>query len=602
VERIIAILLLLLISSCSTTHNYLVKNNPPPINETRSIASSQSDLSCIDLLKKLLNNFSDLDNYSKKFTLENMSLAEVASHLEQFQKIISTSKINRGFLDESKDIFEIPFNQLLAHLKKIKNQNQDNSVLILYVEQIEMKIKHAKLDAPGGRYPFTPSLEILSDSKRLYQNIDPSIQPNHLEKIGNPEEYAKRLDDIKTTDKIQTRKILNNPDTYYKDYSTRLKKYGPNAKFPEYEGLLSLAEIKLSSDDFLASIDENPILAKLRENVLSEIKQMKKEGFPYRKTINAMEQTMALFDIQQRAFNTKIDIPPLYHSLRWQYHANIMKGAIPEHVLLPSIYPLGITDLLKIRGQPMGFIGFETAPMYVDGHYQSSLEFWFHDFNHSRRMWQQYADRSKELSLDLESYRKISDNFVRDEVLPLVKIQKSDSDELKEIKRLAKVILFEIVHEDALPLDKAILKESLERPPLGIGRFVFETLDKDISTVSYAKGYNVSVLAITFRKLEGNFYDMSAMRISGLGGEHVRTREWVLKAANYLNENLKLGIDSDVLLKNVSDDSGLPVDLRVKIKKSSQEDPRIQPLQEPAADEHFNRTGEYPGSIPFYEK
>ena len=48
------------------------------------------------------------------------------------------------------------------------------------------------------------------------------------------------------------------------------------------------------------------------------------------------------------------------------------------------------------------------------------------------------------------------------ELLPLIKIQKKDSEEAREMKKLKKVIIFEVCHEDSRSLTREILANAIQ--------------------------------------------------------------------------------------------------------------------------------------------
>ena len=255
---------------------------------------------------------------------------------------------------------------------------------------------------------------------------------------------------------------------------------------------------------------------------------------------------------------------------------------MPTYILFPTQTSLGVSDLIKVRGVPLGLLGIAPEPMYADGFYQSPLEFWFHDVNHARRAWQQFVGRAQELNLSIDEYSRLSNAFVRNEVLPIIEVKSGDDENTKNLKRLAKVLLFEICHEEALPLDREMLKWALGRTPFADGKFVFEAQDEN--GVKYYTGPMATIETVTFRKLEGEFYDMGEMRIGGLGSTEVRTRSMVANAAQWLNAQLGLGIAPEVLKSNVQDDSGMPYDLRAKLINRYESDPaHTAPINETSA-------------------
>jgi predicted ABC-type ATPase len=488
-------------------------------------------------------------------------------------------------LKEAPDLFKEPIEKIIKNLEIQGHNNQllSNSYLSAFHDQLTMQIKNAAMDAPGGRYAYMPSLHALRKAKDFYDMIGKKLPPkSKVMTLGNPADAENEISEIEKRDKKVVEAILRDPESYQKKLSDRLSKGGYESSFPEFADVLRYLEIKLSTQQMIELARKDPRIAQLRDKTLKILFTAKEKRYPYLMTINAMEDALATLDIVQRG-ESGSRLPPLYHSKVWQHYASVMKGQGANYVIVPTISELGFIDFLRTRAIPMGFVGVTSTPAYGDGHFQSPLEFWFHDFNHCRRMWQEQMTRAKELGLSLREYQKLSHQFITDEVLPLIELKPTDLPEQQDMKRLISLILFEISHEEALPLDRKLVKETLARPPLAEARFVYESLSEDMSKVAYSLRSTSSVLAFTFRKVEGEFYDMASMRLGQVSSHRARTRKAFTEAAKILNKRLKLGIDPDVLFKNVADDSGIRGPFREALEERSKAYPgTIEPFNEHA--------------------
>ena len=181
---------------------------------------------------------------------------------------------------------------------------------------------------------------------------------------------------------------------------------------------------------------------------------------------------------------------------------------------------------------PIRFVGLSTEFLYVDEFEQSPEEFFMHDFNHSWRMAME--DRAC-----LEKYGKTSEELLEEsnqfiqEYLDHIKLRTSDTEEQREIKKLKKIILFEIVHEDARPFLREVICDHIQQMeggsvPFEVPRIdpatnymdVVDTLDTGISTLSYVRN-----------KLQYGFYDHVEAQSPQIVGLKYRTAVWITKAA-----------------------------------------------------------------------
>ncbi len=161
----------------------------------------------------------------------------------------------------------------------------------------------------------------------------------------------------------------------------------------------------------------------------------------------------------------------------------------PEVIIWPTSHALGFQELIRVRSVLIGFVGVETKTIRVDRHYQTPIDFWYHDINHVRRMMGYIFKLLKERNARTDAekfavYREV-DELVEN-ILEKVKLpskpnkpsQFVNSAEENEfngkledwnneaaLRRLVRIILFEIVHESALAGDKKSILQDLLRGP-----------------------------------------------------------------------------------------------------------------------------------------
>jgi hypothetical protein len=225
---------------------------------------------------------------------------------------------------------------------------------------------------------------------------------------------------------------------------------------------------------------------------------------------------------------------------RYKYRLDDIFSMFPSEILIPTFASLSATDLMKVRGIPIRFVGLSTEFLYVDEFEQSPEEFLMHDCNHSWRMIMEDNLTCKELNISKSELIKSSNIFI-EEYLSGIKIKKEDSEKEKELKKIKKIILFEIVHEDARPFLKEIIGEYIQVKEGGEVRFelpridpitgymdVVDTLDTGISTLSYVRN-----------KLQHGFYDQVDSQLPQIVSPEYRKSKYIAEAAYQMLRELK---------------------------------------------------------------
>ena len=287
-----------------------------------------------------------------------------------------------------------------------------------------------------------------------------------------------------TRDQTIEERILADPVGMYREFRERLDRDGPNASFPEFEPVFLDLWGKLNDPDFLRRIEKHQGLVLEYNEVKTFLSHVNlqfsfddeasypyslpfKGRFPYRPTIDAFENVIRLMDKLDR-LEPNTEAKPLYHFDRYAYHRHNLL-ADPDVVLFPTLRELNFEDLIRVRSVPLGFVGITPSTIRADRHFQSPLDFWYHDLNHVRRMWAYLALRAEvhgahTLEQKLDFYSQM-DQFITEKVIPKIDVSEDVDPHTRMLRKLAKVIIFEIVHETALTLERDTLLVDLLRGP-----------------------------------------------------------------------------------------------------------------------------------------
>jgi hypothetical protein len=407
-----------------------------------------------------------------------------------------------------------------------------------------------------------------------------------------------------TEQEVKDQIVLHPVDTY-KDFRQRIAEKGQMAPFPEFKPVIDFLIAELDSSYVKDIVSLNPVLLYEFKEVQTflfhiNLKFKTEEGieypyaipfdepFPYRPTIDAIEAAIRFFDKVNRADPTNKAVK-LYHFDRYCYHRHSLV-ANSDIILFPTTQELALVDFIKTRSVPIEFIGVVSRTTRVDGHWQSPLDFWYHDLNHARRLYAYIKNRLNELGYfkDEEIYAYIEgvDRFFQEVILPqIIQMPDSLSEEEKEIRKMATMIIFEIIHETALTLERESIIDDLLRPngpqpfefmsheevkdveelrtPTGnlkSGASFADLKEYDPTTVNYFfDKTSIGLLANVFSKLNHNYYDEAQKINEGIVAVPYRTPEFIAKGAKYILEVLKYeSIPNDEeLLALVTDREGL---------------------------------------------
>lgn len=181
--------------------------------------------------------------------------------------------------------------------------------------------------------------------------------------------------------------------------------------------------------------------------------------FPYAYCIRVLVRIMHIIDMinlysltkemkeSEKSEYYKSQYAYIYFRNRYEYYLDYLLSNAPNIFILPILQSVGATQLLEIRGSRIQICGVLFEQTFVDEDDQSPGNFFWHDINHARRVYQNniwYA-KNKGMTLDI-----LYDNMKIDvgKLFPL-KDWLNETD--KRWLSIIKILLFEIVHEDALP-------------------------------------------------------------------------------------------------------------------------------------------------------
>ncbi len=374
------------------------------------------------------------------------------------------------------------------------------------------------------------------------------------------------------------RGIIDNPLESYNDLNKRFSenKFNLNTSVPELFPTVNKILKELFSNDINSICEKNEILIGMRDKVVNSLRHvsLKNRTFcPYMPTLQAIFSAIAFFDIvarHKKEFYKGLDSTSVlehdpkekanapYHMYKYQYRMNELLSRVPDEIIIPTFSPLSATDLMKVRGVPIRFVGLSTDFIYVDEFEQSPEEFLMHDLNHSYRMMIEDEKYMLEHNLSREEFLLKQDSFIK-EYLPKIKISSEDSVEAKEIKKIKKIILFEILHEDARPFLPEVVLGALLRKEGGETKFempiidekthymdIVDVLDTEISTLSYVRN-----------KLQCGFYDKVEKQNTQIVNPEYRKSDFIAQAAFDMVQELsdllgkKIEVNYEYILKRV---------------------------------------------------
>jgi len=432
-----------------------------------------------------------------------------------------------------------------------------------------------------------------------YQN---QIQTRYSTKTSNAE--LKRT--IEKHEKY-VKRLINNQAEEYDKLNDFFDGNHETKKVPELRYCIDYLVHGLDIPMIEEKCKENAVLYQLRESLYCSIFSVTanpESNYLYGPTIRVIMKIIDFYDIIIR---TVKQVPAYYHKYRYErfveYCISMAKDGL---FMFPTFAYIGATDLLKLRPYPIFPIGLSLTLNYVDEFFQTPVEFFVHDINHIRRMFEtnlsdmmkrgidtndsaaklKYYDDSK-VCLDEVLYilnntlenRPTSKKNIEKITIPQI-TQKGDQKEttIRHLQledysaigetepidmgyaQIMKIILFEITHEDAMPMQKDVICSTILRNA-GI-ETAFPRVDKNGKIItSIEKGG--SILGFVKYKVRNGFFDSIEMPLEVVAKYFYRTDKQITIATQMLLKKLcgteaqNGSKDHDRIIINITDKAGL---------------------------------------------
>jgi hypothetical protein len=500
-----------------------------------------------------------------------------------------------GGIDIPREAPNTPLPQLGPAVRQaiaaVENADVKNDLFLkAFKEQMLNHLKHVSFDFKIDDETYPHDL-VLADAfpaaptrKALQKTLD-FLDVFYATKNSAPEirhTISRSEEEICEAHSAVIKTIIADPFAYYQNARERFEKDGSAASFSEFKDVVDFLLYKIENDPEASSvIAANPHMRALAA-VTHEALIQASPAYAYQKTLDAIERGLEFFDIVARGLHPEMSAP-LYHSGRYEYYSHYLTAQVPEHIFFPTMHNLTIIDLLNVRGAPIGFAGVFTDIQRVDGFPQTPYEFYMHDVNHSRRMQQFASECARKLGMNEVEFHEKSDAYVRNTLLPQIIIQETDDTATRTKKNIKKMILFEILHEDALAAESGVVRDAILRPPMLLT--AFEKIEGN--TVTYIMEPGATTLAYVYRKLAHTFYDRPEKRAETIVDTPSRNRAAIAEAAKELYADLGLGeVPVDKIDAYTWTDEGFPDDfkrtLEDDIEKRGLEKLGSKPVKKPA--------------------
>lgn len=337
------------------------------------------------------------------------------------------------------------------------------------------------------------------------------------------------------------REIVKKPLEMYESMRERFRTNGNNidTHMPELLPVVEYFRSQMSNPTMEDHCSENPAISFMRDQIMHKLHHVTIQNgamCPYNSTVRILFESVGFFDVVAR---TEKNLSTHFQKKYWYRYEELMRR-IPDAIVIPTFDNISATDLMKVRGTPIYFIGLSPDPVYVDEFWQSPLEFLIHDLNHAWKMLDM-DDRYLNMhpSVSRTKLMKKSNSFIQ-EFFPRIAIQKTDTEEEKEMKKLKKIILFEVGHEDARPLlpelicDALLENEGYEFPD-NVIRY------DDGEKQAYLEKRTIpgiTALSYVRHKLQHGFFDQTDSQNIQIVSPMYRSVELIVKAAEELLNEL----------------------------------------------------------------
>jgi hypothetical protein len=350
---------------------------------------------------------------------------------------------------------------------------------------------------------------ILPQSKRSKSGILPQSKRS---KSGVISQSKRSKSGVISQSKSSKSGVIAQPKQFYEKYSSMKD---PHTIFLDFRPLVDSIKVHLDNEQLFTQHYNNE-----KTLLLQEFYFLK--DLYYDDVIRFCAKFVDMMDIIIRK-NTAQQFPDYFHRKRYFYYMEYCISKFPDIILFPTFDEIGATDLIKTRCVPVFFIGMTTNTTYADEYILTPSEFFFHDINHSRIIYQQdeaYIKEKRIHKLQLIDMMVASTNYYYSEIKKITD---------NKLIKLIKMLLFEIVHEDGFPLVNDKICERLLRHE---GEDYVERMNGDV--IESVKKITASTIGQTLFKLRCGFYDKEDEPMEFIVDEDYRTSDKIVKATQVM--------------------------------------------------------------------
>jgi hypothetical protein len=504
---------------------------------------------------------------------------------------------------------------------------------------------HVKSSALGRAQNDLNEILYKSNGQLHIQSEEPTVNEKKLQRYQKEikeatDQFNKslKIGEFKSYQEYFKKTIIENQDKKYKELVNEFRKYGSEGtRVPELKYVVDYLKCGLMIPIIEQECNNNPYLDNLRDSLILTISSIyinPERQFCYGPTLRVIKLIIEFYDIFIRSLREQT--PPHYHKYRYErMFEYCISMASQGLIMIPTFYNLGITDLLQLRPYPLFPVGIVMDLIHVDEFLQTPIEFFIHDINHIRRMFEENLRymkknrilRYKHRTNDIEDipYNLINDNllyvqsmryydssfqfkqkimdiinnnlsvcepgsknqqplppncileerpFITKGVTGLKKMAHLQMDDYSQISfdtkidhgyaHLIKILIFEITHEDALPLMEDVICKTIGRLsgiPTLFPRVVMSP-DGKVQTVMRIE-YGGSILGFVRYKIRYGFFDANDSPQEGYVRYAYRTDTQIANAVQIaLKKICNKGSDFlslDQILYCITDHTGLNV-------------------------------------------
>ncbi len=352
------------------------------------------------------------------------------------------------------------------------------------------------------------------------------------------------------------RKTVASPLDVYRDIRARFSQNNdrPDTPIIELLPVVDYVRSQLNSPMVEESCRNNAALGIMRDQVLHKLHHVTIENgpmCPYAPTLRVLFEAVGFFDVVWR---TRQNLSTHFQKNYWYRYESLM-SRIPEAIIIPTFDNISATDLMKVRGTAVYLVGVSTEPVYVDEFWQSPLEFLIHDLNHAWKMLDmddRFLQSHPHMSRD--NLMEASSRFIHD-YLATIAVQKSDTELQKEIKKLKKILLFEVGHEDGRPLLPGIIAETLLEAegyefPDNVVRY--DACESQAYLERRIIG-GITALSYVRHKLQHGFFDQTDAQNIQIVSPKFRSVEWIVTAAVELLGEMHAAIPPEIQAEGLTE-------------------------------------------------